>query len=80
YLQENNDTGAAQIRLNNIGILAMSINQEDLHWRIDLFDVRMQRIHCGIPLTNNGTADLWDIPFISLNNNEWLVMDLRSMP
>ncbi|CAF3461029.1 unnamed protein product [Rotaria socialis] len=80
YLRENNDTGAAQIRLNNIGILAISIKQEDLHWRIDLFDVQMQRIHRGIPLTNNGTADLWDIPFISLNNNEWLVMDLRSMP
>jgi hypothetical protein len=80
YLEDEGDVGAACIRLNSIGILAMSIKQNDFHWRIDFFDTHMQRTHRGVPLTNNGTADLWDFPFISLNNHEWLVMDLSSVP
>ncbi|CAF0823608.1 unnamed protein product [Rotaria sordida] len=79
YLEENSDSGASCIRLNDIGILAISIRQEDLHWRIDLFDTQMQRIHRGVPLTNNG-RDHWNFPFISLTNNEWLVMDESSRP
>ncbi|CAF3044374.1 unnamed protein product [Rotaria sp. Silwood2] len=77
---EDSDSKAACIRLNDMGILAISITQKDLHWRIDLFDAHMQRIHRGVPLTNNGTANLLDFSFISLTNNKWLVMDRSSRP
>ncbi|CAF3658758.1 unnamed protein product [Rotaria sp. Silwood1] len=80
FLEEVSDSGVGCIRLNDIGMLAMSIKQKDLHWRIDLFDAQMRRIHRGVSLANNGTANLWDFPFISLTNNEWLVMDLISKP
>lgn len=80
YLESNDDLGAACIRLNNMGVLAVSIKQSDFHWRIDLFDTHMRRTHRGVSLTNYAIADLWDFPFISLNNHEWLVIDLSSMP
>jgi hypothetical protein len=80
YLEEDNDSKASRIRLNNTGILAMSIKQKDFQWRIDLFDTQLQRIHRGVPLTSNGTADSNFFLFISLTNHEWLVMDYWSKP
>jgi hypothetical protein len=80
YLEKNNDYKAECIRLNSIGMLAMSIKQKDSYWRIDLFDTQMQRIHRGVPLTNTGTSDSYGYPFISLINNDWLVIDPNSRP
>jgi hypothetical protein len=78
YLEKNNDCNAEYIRLNSIGMLAISIRQKDSYWRIDLFDTQMQRIHRGVPLTNNRTNDPGRYPFISLINHDWLVIDPNS--
>jgi hypothetical protein len=62
-------------------MLAISIRQKDLQYRIDLFDTHLQRTHRGIALTSNNVVDNdCYFPFISLTNAEWLVNNFWSTP
>jgi hypothetical protein len=75
YLEKDSDSGVSSIRFDSTGTLAMSIKQKDFHWRIDLFDTQLQRIHRGAPLTAKATIDFYYFPFVSLVNYEWLALN-----
>jgi hypothetical protein len=80
YLDKDNDKIARCIRVNNNGVLGMTIKQNDLHWRIDLFNMQMQRLSRGVPFTNVGEDGAWQCTFSPMTNNEWLVMNNSSKP
>ena len=80
YLDEETDSGVGCIRFNDNGILAMSIRQKDLIWRVDLFDRDLIRIRRGLSFAEKGEDLRWQCLLWPMIGNEWLVMNHAGIP
>ena len=72
YLDTDMDKIARCICVNDNGVLAISIKQNDSHWRIDLFDTQMKRLFHDASFINHRQDGLWRCMFSPMTNNEWL--------
>ena len=80
YLQKGTDSGVGCMRFNDNGILAMSILQRDLLWRVDLFDREMNRIRRGLTFAEEGKEQVFPCFLFPMIDNEWLLMNHACTP
>ena len=78
YLDQDRDKIARCIRINSNGVLAISIKQNDSHWRIDLFNTQMKLLYHGPSFMNHRQDGPWRCMFSPITNNEWLMMNNSS--
>lgn len=80
YLEAETDRGVGCMRFNDNGILAISILQDDLLWRVDLFDQEMNRIRRGLTFADEGKDRVFQCFLCPMMDNEWLVMNHACTP